>query len=233
MKLPTEMLSLLTHINFESATKTIFDVRKVEGGERQNAANAQMFKPEYFKLDSLVDALFLTFLGVLGGFIGGGIASKSIQRLIAQSAVVKNVILFLLIWFTSSFTSDGAHEGPAVHFVQAVMLYVLLVLLMKTVLPAFVVAAFLLLANYITRKQIAYMDAHDLFFQANGSDELKQAGAKKRQMIILAQDCLAYASLVSIVIGVGFYMSKQIKDKGGSFNVFSFFLGANQEASTA
>lgn len=232
--------SILFHQNAH-ITKEAIDavIKQTDLKKKKKEATNQMFKAQYFKLHNLNSALFLTFLGCLGGFIGGGLAAKSIQRIIGQYAVVKNGILFLLIWFTSSFTAGGAGESPAVHVVQAVMLYVLFVLLMKTTMVTFLIAAALLLGTFVLGRQISYMDAHDLFHidvhkealaAAPGDEGKKKAAAdavNKRKKFELAQDILGYVAIAIVLVGVGLYMRKQMRDKAGSFNVVTFFMGAD------
>lgn len=175
--------------------------------------------PHHYKLDALSTALFLTFLGTLGGFIGGGIASKAIQRMIAGSAIVKNLVLFLLIFFTSSFTAESG-VSPITMLIQAVILYVLFIGIMKSTVAPLIVAASLLLVGLLIKKQIAHV-------VSVGAPPDHTKSLKHLKQLRVAQDVVGYAAVGTIVIGVGLYMMKQYNDHPGSFSLMTFFLGAD------
>jgi len=56
----------------------------------------------------MFDTLFLLFLGTLGGFVGGGITSCEIQKIIRDNVFVKQFIFFIIIFSTNSFVQKNS-----------------------------------------------------------------------------------------------------------------------------
>ena len=77
----------------------------------------------------MFDTLFLLFLGTLGGFIGGGITSCEIQRIIRDNVLVKQFIFFIIIFTTNSFVQKNSDLLNT--FIRSCLLFVVFILLMK------------------------------------------------------------------------------------------------------
>ena len=124
--------------------------------------NNKLTEPESFyklnyKLDTtmLMTAFFLLSIGTLGGLVGGGIISCRLQRFIRNNPWVKNLILFLIIFFTLSVTAKRVAPITSSLF-NALILYGGFVLLHKSELPELLIAIICFMIGYILHRDYDY-----------------------------------------------------------------------------
>ena len=183
------------------------------------------------KLNTLIDTLFLLFIGLGGGFIGGGLMNCSVQRFLKHPVGI-NGLMFLLLFFTCNFTSD---EGTALEviFVRTLLLYALFILLLKNEYRMLILGFILLFTVYILDIQIKYYQAvidkeagQEHVNHVETPDGFSEASyLDKIDDFENARDILEYVTLGVLVVGIGLYMNKQYNDHKGSFSFVKFFFG--------
>ena len=175
-----------------------------------------IMKPESFyklnyKLDTtmLMTAFFLLSIGTLGGLVGGGIISCRLQRFIRNNPWVKNLILFLIIFFTLSVTSKRMAPITS-SLLNSLILYGGFVLLHKSELPELLIAIICFMIGYILHKNYDY--------------NLK---VMEKDIIKLKRSSNIFFSIGCVVILIGFtrYLIRQRNDHKENFNFFTFLLG--------
>jgi len=183
------------------------------------------------KLNNLIDTIFLLFIGLGGGFIGGGLMNCSVQRFLKHPLGI-NGLLFLLLFFTCNFTSDEGTEIEVI-LVRTIILYALFILLLKNEYRMLIVGFVLLFTVYLLDIQIKYYqavidkeDGQDHVNHVETPDGFTEAGyLNKINDFENVRDIAEYVTLGVLVVGMGLYMNKQYNDHKGSFSLGKFIFG--------
>ena len=166
-----------------------------------------------FNQQKMFDTLFLLFLGTLGGFVGGGITSCEIQRIIRDSVLVKQFIFFIIIFTTNSFVQDD--NDVWVTFKRSCILFGIFILLMKNNYKSILFAITLLFVNKLLLQHIEYL-------KNNKGNKDKISKLDKISKI------LTIVSGIIILIGFFEYMREKKNEYGKQFKMLTFLLGSNK-----
>lgn len=162
--------------------------------------------------DRIVNALFFLFLGMIGGFIGSGITSCGIQKIIIEGIYIKHVILFILIYFAIGFV-DSSETNPLNIFLTALVIYVLFNVLMKSqkeyVIMLFVLLAFL----YILRKVLESVDPSE---------------TNTINVMETVSSYLTVGMFLVLLVGFTIYFRRQYTEHRATFSLNKFFFGTNK-----
>ena len=165
---------------------------------------------ENFDQQKMFDTLFLLFLGTLGGFVGGGITSCEIQRIIRDSVLVKQFIFFIIIFTTNSFVQKKSNLLDT--FSRSFILFAVFILLMKNNYKSIIFSITLLFVNKLLLQHI---------------DFLKNDKKKNSENIEKFNKISKIITLVAgIIILFGFfeYMMEKRKEYGKEFKMITFLL---------
>ena len=169
---------------------------------------------ENFDQQKMFDTLFLLFLGTLGGFIGGGITSCEIQRIIRDSVLVKQFIFFIIIFTTNSFVQKKSDLLNT--FIRSSILYGVFILLMKNNYKSIIFSIVILFANKLILQHI---------------DFIKKDKKKNKETIDKLNKISKILTIVAgVIILLGFieYMREKKLEYGKQFRIFTFLLGSNK-----
>ena len=159
----------------------------------------------------LFDTLFLLFLGTIGGFVGGGITSCEIQRIIRDSVLIKQLIFFIIIFTTNSFVQKKSDILST--FVRSFILFVVFVLLMKNNYKSIIFSIILLFINKLLLQHIEYLKKN------------KKENTDKYDKI---SKVLTITSGIVILVGFFEYMREKKLEYGKQFKLITFLLGSNK-----
>lgn len=162
----------------------------------------------------MFDTLFLLFLGTLGGFVGGGITSCEIQRIIRDSVLVKQFIFFIIIFTTNSFVQKKSDLWTT--FVRSFILFTVFILLMKNNYKSILFSILLLFINKLILQHVEYLKLD--------KKENKEKIAKFDKITRI----LTIISGVIILVGFFEYMREKKLEYGRQFRLFTFLMGSNK-----
>lgn len=163
--------------------------------------------------DKLFDTLFLLFLGTLGGFIGGGITACQMQKLVRDNIYVKQLLFFIIIYFTNSFVQKSHDIWHT--FSRSIMLYIIFVMLMKNNYKSIMIVFGILFINKIL-----------LQYKTQISKDTKNTHNVK--VIDNIRYYLSLTAAVVMVLGFGqYYMEKKTEYKK-QFDNITFIFGSNK-----
>ena len=168
----------------------------------------------------MFDTLFLLFLGTLGGFVGGGITSCEIQRIIRDSVLVKQFIFFVIIFTTNSFVQKKSDLFTT--FVRSSILFGVFILLMKNNYKSILVAITLLFINKLLLQHIDFLNKED------DENNNKKENNDKINKLNRISKILTLVSGVIILVGFFEYMREKKIDYGNKFKFSTFLLGSNK-----
>lgn len=163
--------------------------------------------------DNLFDTLFLLFLGTLGGFIGGGITACQMQKLVRDNIYVKQVLFFIIIYFTNSFVQKS-HDIWHI-FSRSIILYIIFVMLMKNNYKSIMIVFGIL---FINKLLLQYK-----------SQLLKDT--KNNQTIKLVDNVRYYLTIIAavvMVLGFGQYYIEKKSEYKKQFDTITFIFGSNK-----
>ena len=162
----------------------------------------------------MFDTLFLLFLGTLGGFVGGGITSCEIQRIIRDSVLVKQLIFFIIIFTTNSFVQKKSDLWTT--FVRSSILFGVFILLMKNNYKSILFSITLLFINKLLLQHIEYLKKD----KKENSDKIEKLNKVSKIITII--------SGVIILVGFFEYMREKKMEYGSQFRFLIFLLGSNK-----
>ena len=163
--------------------------------------------------EKLFDTLFLLFLGTLGGFIGGGITACQMQKLVRDNIYVKQVLFFIIIYFTNSFVQKS-HDIWLI-FSRSIILYIIFVMLMKNNYKSIMIVFGIL---FINKLLLQYK-----------SQLLKDT--KNTQTINLVDNVRYYLTILAavvMVLGFGQYYIEKKSEYKKQFDNITFIFGSNK-----
>ena len=157
----------------------------------------------------MFDTLFLLFLGTIGGFVGGGITSCEIQRIIRDSVLVKQFIFFIIIFTTNSFVQKKSDLWNT--FVRSSILFGVFILLMKNNYKTILFSITLLFLNKLLLQHIDYLKKD----KKENSDKIDKLNKISKILTVVA----------GFIILVGFfeYMREKKLEYGGQFRLLTFY----------
>lgn len=152
----------------------------------------------------------LLLIGVSGNFVAETLSCRT-QKLFSKSMMAKQLIIFAVVYFTLTATSDE-NSNPLLKFAEAIGYYALFLAFTKMTPFFTAVGLFLLIALYILQQFITY-------FGATGASQ------QKIDDWVVGATVVQYTLLGLIVIGFVFYFLKQYRDHSDDFSVKTFLFG--------
>lgn len=167
-----------------------------------------------FNQQKMFDTLFLLFLGTLGGFVGGGITSCEIQRIIRDSVLVKQFIFFIIIFTTNSFVQDNTDLWTT--FKRSCILFGVFILLMKNNYKSILFSITLLFVNKLLLQHISFL-----------TKDMKKNSKMVKKLNKISK-IITIISGIIILLGFIEYMREKKKEYGKQFKILTFLLGSNK-----
>jgi len=160
----------------------------------------------------LTEAFFLLFLAVAGNFIAETLGCKT-QFYLSKNTFFKQLVLFLMIYFTTNFTSKNTHS-PQKMFKKTFLLWA--VFIMFTKMPPFhtLLVLFLAISVYIINNYQKYL--------ATQKDKTQNKRLEKYQQILII--------LIAIVLLIGFitYYNTKRREYRHHFSFSKFIFGVHE-----
>lgn len=163
--------------------------------------------------DTLVKSLFFLFLGLVGGFIGGGIMSCGIQKMVTEGIYIKHIIFFVLIYFAIGFV-DSSTVSPLNIFLSALVIYIIFMILMKSE-KEYVLAAVLILGVIYVLNKLS--ETYDPI-----------ADASTIETIEMITNLMVWIIGITVAVGFIIYYRRQSTEHSKTFSLNKFFFGTNK-----
>jgi membrane protein insertase Oxa1/YidC/SpoIIIJ len=160
-------------------------------------------------LNDNIKSIFLMLLAISGGYVAQTLGCKT-QKILTENMYVKHIVVFSLIYFTSSVLSENKH--PNKNFINTVTIYSLYLVFTKMSIEFTLGVLFLLAVNYFISTYIKYYESTDI----------EKEKVKKLKDI---QNKLSIISLISILVGFTLYMRKKYNEYGKEFSLKTFIFG--------
>lgn len=171
------------------------------------------------------DTLFLLFLGTVGGFIGGGITSCQVQKIIRDSVYVKQLIFFIIIFFTNSFVQESTDTLATLK--RTMVLYLIFIVLMKNNYKSVSIVVVILLINKIFSQSIDNLNVRKEKEPKNKEIDIKIANIQKITKV------LTVIAGIAMFYGFIHYYFKKKEEYGKGFKLLTFLMGSNKCKSMA
>jgi hypothetical protein len=163
--------------------------------------------------NTIVNALFFLFLGLVGGFIGGGIMSCGIQKMVTEGIYIKHVIFFVLIYFAIGFV-DSTSVSPLNIFLSTIVIYSIFMILMKSQKEYVLVAVLLLGIVYILNK---LSESYDPIADPISVENIERF-----------TNILVWGIGITVAVGFFVYFRRQYMEHRKTFSLNKFFFGTNK-----
>ena len=158
-----------------------------------------------------VKGLFLLFLIVSGNFIGNTLSCQ-IQELFTYSMAVKELLVFLLIFFTLNVV-DNEKTSPINHLKVSVKIWLLYILLTKMDLKFSILVFTLLGSIYVINQHIEYKKRLD--------DITKEEEENYFKIMKIIEKIVIGLSIIGFVT----YLMEKKKEYKNNFSIKKFLLG--------
>ena len=182
----------------------------------------------------LTDGFFLLFLAVSGNFIAETLGCET-QFLFSSNLIFKQIIVFLVLFFTINFTSKN-QVNPIDGFIKAGILWLFFLFFTKMSVNFTLFVIVLLIIIFVIEKQKAYLNQNkeninnSINNSTNNSTNIinQDREKNKTETLTIIQKILLVLSL--ILVGTGFlryYNTKKMEYKS-AFKLKNFFFGVNK-----
>ena len=161
-----------------------------------------------------IKGLFLLFLVVSGNYIGNTLGCQ-IQKLFTYNMKVKEILVFLLIYFTLNVV-DNEKLSPMHHLKVALKIWVLYILLTRMDVNFSIIVFGLLGLIYVINQHIDYKKNNDGLTKEEEEKYLKIMGILEKIVIALS------------IIGFVTYMISKKKEYKKKFSFQKFLLGSRK-----
>lgn len=182
----------------------------------------------------LTDGFFLLFLAVSGNFIAETLGCET-QFLFSNNLIFKQIIVFLVLFFTINFTSKD-EVNPIDGFIKAAILWLFFLFFTKMTVNFTLFVILLLMIIFIIEKQKAYLnrtkkntsDSTNILTN-NLTNTINQDREKNKiDTLTRYQEILFILSFFLVAIGfTRYYNAKKIEYKS-AFKLKNFFFGVNK-----
>jgi ATP-dependent Zn protease len=165
-----------------------------------------------------IKGLLLLFLAITANFLGNTM-NCSIQNLLTNSAIGRNVAIYFLIYFTVHFTSNQHH--PIKNFGNAFFIYLLFLLLVKQNIYFFLINLGVIFIIYVNSQIKEYYNKKkDINLE-------KQSTAQNIQNAVQRNNILLLILPITLLIGFIIYFMEQMNEQK-DFDMLTFLFGRNQ-----
>ncbi len=164
------------------------------------------------KIVNTILGVFLLIVAVAGNFIAESLNCQT-QKLLTNNMFVKNLIIFMVIYFALDFTSE---EGNLIHpkelFIRAFMIWSFFLIFNKMDLIYTAIVFFSLFYILVTKNIIKYYN--------NKKESKKMVEYLKKSTFYTF-----VLIIVTMLIGFSLYFKKQYTDHKNNFNFIDFIFG--------
>lgn len=167
-------------------------------------------------------SVFLLMLAVSGNFVGETLGCKT-QYHMTNNMVIKQIIIFFMIYFTLIYTSKK-DVNPINSLKNAILIWILFLMFTKMNLRFTTISAVLLCILYVTGNYLEYYQNQGKKLKKNQVAEKKKLKEKEQNMKT-ARHYLLIASGAVLVSGFTFYYFDKRREYGESFNTLKFIFG--------
>ena len=166
-----------------------------------------------------IDSIFLVFLALMGS-VGFKLLGCPLQDLLQNNVWARQITYFIVVLFTSSFLDDGTNP-PLVHFRNAVLIYLFLIVFTKMTVRYTVIVFFLILTIYVLHIYMRYYNSK--IQDKNTQDDQHYKSLIKNLDSITTY--LAYSVVVILTIGFSTFVFHKKKQYGKKFDFIKFIFG--------
>jgi hypothetical protein len=163
---------------------------------------------EYLSLD-IIKSLFLLVLVISGNYIGELLGCR-MKNVLHNNIYVKQITLFLLIYFTIGLVGDKS-KHPIDVFKDTAILYVLYIILTKTHLYFTVIILFLIFSLYIIDELENYNNDNKINYDKEMYNNYKMN--------------IMEISIIVIIAAFSHYLYSKKMEYKNKFNIITFLLG--------
>jgi hypothetical protein len=169
------------------------------------------YNPKYLK------SVLLLTLAVSGNFVGNTLGCKT-QYHMTNNMYVKHFVLFLIIYFTLSFTSDEK-ENPMEMFKNSLIIWICFLIFTKQNITFTAISAFLFFGTYIVHNFIEYYNKLIL----ENKDDNKYIKINDKLKIL--RYWMFITAFITLIIGFLTYYKEKKEEYSDNINFFKFIFG--------
>ena len=164
---------------------------------------------------STINSSLLVVLAVAGNFVAETLNCKT-QKALSENMLLKNTIIFFLIYFTLNLTNQE-NPHPIIVFRKAILVWIIFFIFNRThyIVNLFIFALFI--ATYVISNYVKYYQSE------------KKPPIKLIQRLQYTMKILEYALIVSLVVGFLLYFNEKRNEYSGqNWDSFKFVFGVNK-----
>tara|TARA_B100001063_G_C16739120_1_gene543722 strand:- start:1044 stop:1733 length:690 start_codon:yes stop_codon:yes gene_type:complete len=132
--------------------KTTKDITNNVGIEAKTATHPS-------KIHSLTKGVFLLLLAVSGNFVAETLGCNT-HKLLKTNMFAKHLLVFMILYFTISFTSNDDAPDPKKNLIAATLVYGFFIMFTRMRLNITIYAFFVLMILYLLSEFITYYTSH-------------------------------------------------------------------------
>ena len=168
-----------------------------------------------------IKGIFLLILAVSGNFVAETFGCR-MQQFLRENMIAKQLIIYSIIYFALSFTSEG-HPYPIDLAKQSAFIWFIFLLFTKMSLTFTIIAFVLLGCIYIIQSFILYYEE-----QCKNESKNQEKYKETIQKFHSLEKITTTLVIVTIVIGFLLYFTKQYKDYYKTWSTMNFIFGVNK-----
>lgn len=159
--------------------------------------------------ENILPGFLLLFLAISGDFIGDKF-SCIIKNTLRNNYIYKNILLFLLIYFTLYFC-ETTSENPLASFIKALVIYIFCLFYVKQLPVTLIITLALLVAAFVAEQYKDHQQVND--YKINET------------VIDIIQIVAGALTLIITLIGFCIYYVKINKNKTQKIKFFEYMFG--------
>jgi len=168
-----------------------------------------------------IKGIFLLILAVSGNFVAETFGCRT-QQFLRENMIAKQVIIYSIIYFALSFTSEG-HPYPIDLAKQSAFIWLVFLLFTKMSLTFTIIAFVLLACIYVIQSFILYYRE-----QAKNESKNQKKYEETIQRFYVLEKNATILVVVTIVIGFLLYFMKQYNEYYKTWSTINFIFGVKK-----
>ena len=162
--------------------------------------------------------IFLLIIGVSGNFIAETMSCQ-IQKVLTNNMYAKNIMLFVIIYFSLDFASTEDHVHPVEIMQRSILIWLFFLIFNKMDLIYSTIIFVVLFYILVIKNYIQYYN------KSNEDKELDKIMQKRLELAKNSSEIATVIILLVMAIGFPLYLIKQQKKYKKNFNILTFIFG--------
>ena len=169
-------------------------------------------------INTLLQTLFLLFIGNFGALAAQSITSCKIKYIITHNIYIQHLLFFIIIFTTNSFVTK--HKSLYSTSIKSIILYISFIMLMKNYYVFLIITVILLFINKLILQKIDYLTTKNKKPTSNIKHEIERLKSYSQILTVI--------SVGILIIGFMYYLYLKKKEYGKKFNILTFIMGTQK-----